>query len=87
MTLHDLYCKLDWSKLDDSQLKLASISKSDLLKSETPEQDFSYRFRCAILETAMYGNGEDDRAHAQSLLGSIWVDTVGILKSNKLVSN
>jgi hypothetical protein len=84
MTLADLYKAIDWSGADTT---LARWEAQHGSKDETSNTDFRYRWRCVLLESALYGDTEERMREARGWLAmaGVWHQVVAYLQKQNLI--
>ncbi len=82
-TLADLYAALDWSQADNALARWEGIHPES---KGTENTGFRYRFRCTLLESALYATDEERMRQARGLLAmaGVWPQVVAFLSQSAL---
>ena len=83
-TLGDLVRAIDWSAIEQGHAALSEANPK--FKRHAEDGDFPFRYRAALLESALYG--EKEHRHAALIqLAPVWDQAVAICKDWGIVEN
>jgi hypothetical protein len=83
-SIGDLYRSIDWSQADGALARWEAQHRSP---EETDNASFRYRWRCALLESALYATDETRQREARGWLAmaGVWPQVVAYFQANCLI--